>query len=323
MILFNRLQRETNNSPANLRWLLTEKPNLSELCWDLDYQYREISRLLIKKKKKHTISPPPFYKKWDEYQKHWESVVAEAAKFEAKRFSKEAYEEFRREFEEELLADGRSPEEFYKEQEKTPEEYYQYIWDLLADEFGLDREERFDPLVDDPAVIMNELYDSLRDLVVNDYFDGLINNKHLEVWDFFLDTIGIDYSKIYNQRQSAPELFIPTHMLSRNITPIEELYNEAVRAYIFGLTEASVAMCRALMEHILKKYYHILGDDLNRIISKAEREHSYLKGLNLHQMRDLANKVLHDYENRAQDIEKAALDFLKTIRHLVTRIPSP
>ena len=319
LILFNKLQNETNNSTMKLGWLLNERPNVSELCWDLNCQYREISKILIKKHKKHTIVPPSFPKKWDEYKKNWEKMVAEGARFEAERFSKELYENWLIDFEKKLLADGKIPEEFYKQEEKTPEELYHDAWENLSGE----DEERFEPLQDNPAIIMNELYSYLNELVGNDYFEGLINNKHLEAWGFFSDSIGIDYSKTYDRWNNAPELLIPSHMLSRNITPIEELYNEAVRAYVFGLTEASVAMCRALLEHILRKYYRIPGDDLSKVISKAEREYTDFKALKLHYKRELANKVLHDYENRGQKTEKAALDFLQTIRFLVTNIPSP
>jgi hypothetical protein len=178
--------------------------------------------------------------------------------------------------------------------------------------------EPLDLTVDNPADIVNDMFGWLGDLIANDYFNGSINENHLEAWDFFKKTIGIDLSKIYSRWCEVPDLFIP-----RNITTIEELYNEAVRAYLFGLTEASVAMCRTLLEYVLKKYYHISGDDLSRIISEAERRYTYLKGLKLHYKRELANKVLHDYENRGKEIEKAAFDFLKTIRQLVNSIPTP
>ncbi|MGA7562782.1 MAG: hypothetical protein WBW55_06220 [Desulfobaccales bacterium] len=321
LMLFSKLRNETNNSPTNLSWLLTSKPNLAELCWDLNYQYREISKLLIKKHKKHTIVPPSFPKKWDEYKKIWEKIVAEGAKSEAERFSKELYEIWLTDFEAELTASGKIPEEVYKEKGKTPEELYQFAWEYLDVEN--DHEERLDLLEENPATIMNELYSYVNDYLVDDE-DKFINNKHLEAWDFFADSIGIDYSKTYARWQSAPQLFITYHMESRtNITPIQELYNEAVRAYIFGLTEASVAMCRALMEYILTKYYHASGNNLADIISSAERQHKYLKDLKLHSKRSLANKVLHDYEKRVQEIEKAAFDFLRTIQHLVNNIPSP
>ena len=179
-----------------------------------------------------------------------------------------------------------------------------------------------DLLMDDPAAIMKELYGYIETFVIND--DEIFDQKHLEAWDFFTDTIGIEYSTIYNRYRNAPELFIPSHMLSRyNITPLIELYNEAVRTYIFGLTEASVAMCRALLEHILKQYYHISGDNLGRIISEAEGRYRHLRGLNLRSKNNLANQVLHNYEKREQEIEKAAYDFLQTIRHMVTGVTCP
>ena len=97
---------------------------------------------------------------------------------------------------------------------------------------------------------------------------------------FFKDSIGIDYSAIYARWRSAPELFIPVHALNRrDITPIADLYNAAVRTYIFGLTVSSVAMCRALLEHVLKKHYRSQGKKLGELIFFAEKEHNHLKGL--------------------------------------------
>jgi hypothetical protein len=311
LILFIKLQKQTNNLPANLEWLVNEKPNVAELCYFLNKEYIEISRVLLKKPEKHTISPNIFSKKWDDYKNNWAASVAEAAKIGDERLLEELAK-YLQEITEQAIADGKA---------ETAEEFLSQEYERLLEERG---PKRLDPLVDNPAGIIDDLYGLLFELLGNDFFDGVINGRHLEAWDFFKDIIGIDYSKIYSRWQSAPELFIPIHMLNRNITPVQELYNEAVRAYVFGLTEASVAMCRALLEHILRKYYRFSGDDLSRVISEAERKHGYLiRGLHLHSKRDLANKILHDYENRGQEIEKAALDFLQTIRHLVTNIPSP
>ena len=89
----------------------------------------------------------------------------------------------------------------------------------------------------------------------------------------------------------------------------------------FGLTVASVAMCRALLDHILTKHYEIRGMDLKDIISIAEERHEHLKGLNLQDKRLLGNTVLHKYEKRSTDLDKSVKDFLLTVRHLVTHIP--
>lgn len=300
LVLFTRLQKETNNVVARINWLSKEKPSLCGLCYDLNRCFREISRFLIKKKERHIVAPPSFFKKWEDFKQNWESTVVEAAKIEEARIIESLDQ--------------------YKVDEKTIEEVLHDLVEITGgfddDFFDDEFEERLDPPKDNPATIMNELHSYLEHFIDNDYFEGVINNKHLEAWDFFMHTIGIDYSKYYERWQNGTELFISSNMLS---SPIEELYNEAVRTYVFGLTEASVAMCRALMEHILKKYYRGEGDNLADIISSAERQFKYLKGLKLHSKRKLVNKVLHDYENRSQEIEKAAFNFLQTIRHLVAR----
>jgi len=89
-------------------------------------------------------------------------------------------------------------------------------------------------------------------------------------------------------------------------------------------------MCRALLEHVLEKHYRIEGEDLARIIFLAEKRHYHLKGLNLKGKKNDANNILHEYEEhakkykkRSENLDKAALDFLIALRHVVTHIPSP
>jgi hypothetical protein len=310
LIHFVKLQRDTNNSPANLKWLVN-KPAIADLCYLLNNSYIDISRTLIKKSNKHMVTPNVFAKRWDDYKNKWASIVAEAAKVGEELYVNELAK-YLEEITDQAIADGKA---------ETPEEFLSQELERWLEERG---PKPLDLLIDNPANIMDDLYSLLQELIGNDYFDGLINNRHLEAWDFFEATIGIDYSKTYDRWQIAPELFIPSHMEGRfNITSIEDLYNEAVRAYVFGLTEASVAMCRALLEYILKKYYRLSGDNLRRIISEAENKYGKLKELKLSSKSELANKVLHDFENRGKEIEKAALGFLQTIRHLVINIPSP
>jgi hypothetical protein len=351
LVLFSRLQAETKQNAANLEWLPKEKTFLYDLCCDIDSTFRKISCTFLKKKKKHTIAPQIFSNRWDEYKRKWESMVAKVAKIGEELAKeevlevyqkwlseeyeiKENYEAWLKAFEDNLIIQGKLPKEYYKEIGKQPEELYndgfkkiindpeEYLKIAYEDIYDIS-EERLDLLEDSPAAIMDELYDYLSHFVSNDYFDGIINSKHLEAWDFYKDSIGIDFLRIYDRWKSSPDLIISTHMANRNTTTLEELYNEAVRCYLFGLTEASVAMCRALMEYVLKTYFKISGEGLSRIISEAEKRYTHLRGLNLKSKKDLANRVLHDYENRGQEIEKAALDFLQTIRHLVTHVGSP
>jgi hypothetical protein len=172
---------------------------------------------------------------------------------------------------------------------------------------------------------MSDIPGWIEHFVINDDYMDIFDDKMIGAWNFFKDTIGIDYSAIYARWRSAPELFIPVQALHHDITPIIDLYNEAVRTYIFGLTVSSVAMCRALLEHVLIKHYRIKGENLKlgKIIFLAERRHDHLKRLNLQDKKEEANAVIHRYEDRAEKLDKAALDFLIALRYVVTHIPSP
>jgi hypothetical protein len=203
---------------------------------------------------------------------------------------------------------------------KTREELCEEICDDLKEKRPLGA--TFNPLVDDPAAVLRDLEWWIHNCVANEQLEDIFNDKTIGAWIFFKDIIGIDHSVIFARWRNAPELFIPEHALNRNITPIVDLYNEAVRAYIFGLTIASVAMCRALLEHVLKEHYHIKGNDLENIIFLAEERHSHLKSLNLQEKRRFGNKVLHKYKHRTESLEKAAVEFLLTLRHVVTHIPT-
>jgi hypothetical protein len=306
LVLFSRLRQETKNSPENLKWLPTEKPYLSVLCYDLDSCSKEILRFLSKKRTKTTVAPNWFSIRWDEYVANWEAAVATAAGPEEDRRKKELEAQLK---------------EIAIKQGKTLDKFCEEILDDLKDKSPMGG--TFDPRVDDPAAIMGDIAGWIDHFVANDGLEDIFDDKMIGAWNFFEDIIGIDYSAIYARWHSAPELFIPAHALHRGITPIENLYNEAVRTYIFGLTESSVTMCRALLEHVLKKHYRSQGKKLGELIFFAEKKHNHLKGLNLKDKKEDANAVLHRYEERAENLDKAALDFLIALRHVVTHIPSP
>lgn len=305
LVLFVKLKKETNDAPSNLGWLPEQKPYLSKLCYDLDACGTAILRHLSKKNTKHTIAPDIFSRDWEEYLESWKDVVAKAAAPEQERVLGEIRSWIGR-ARQKAIAEGKTPEDFDSE-----------FLDQLKSEVG----NTFDPLVDDPADVMNNIKSIIYDIVDNGLMVEVFEDKTIGAWNFFQKTVGINYVAIYDRWRSAPELFLPSHTRSRNTTPIVELYNEAVRAYVFGLTVASVAMCRALLDHILKKHYEIRGMDLKDVISIAEERHEHLKGLNLQDKRLLGNTVLHKYEKRSTDLDKAVKDFLLTVRHLVTHIP--
>jgi hypothetical protein len=305
LVLFGKLKKETNDVPSNLGWLPKQKPYLAKLCYELDSCGTAILRHLSKKNTKHTIAPDIFSRDWEEYLESWKDAVAKAAVPEQERVFGEIRSWISR-AREKAIAEGKTREDFDRE-----------FLEQHKPEVG----NTFDPLVHDPADVMNNIKSIIYDIVDNGLMEEVFEDETIGAWNFFQKTVGIDYAAIYDRWRSAPELFLPSHTRSRNTATIIELYNEAVRAYVFGLTVASVAMCRALFEHILKKHYDIRGMDLKDIICIAEDRHEHLKGLKLQEKRVLGNTVLHKYEKRSTDLDKAVRDFLHTVRHLVTHIP--
>ena len=80
LVLFNRLKSELNYSLKNLKWLPKEKPEIAELCQQLDNTYRLLSRIMANKTEKYLVVPSVLQKSWDDYEKNYQVKVEEAAK---------------------------------------------------------------------------------------------------------------------------------------------------------------------------------------------------------------------------------------------------
>ena len=196
------------------------------------------------------------------------------------------------------------------------------FWNHIDEAFGFNCIGlAFNPLEAHPGLLMDSLKDFVRDYA--EVHEDELYDKAYGAWDFFENTIGVDFIAIYNRWGKTPQLYIPHHLQNRNTVPLIELYHEAVKAYTFGNRIASVVMCRALMEHILQKYYQVKGETLQNIIALAEAKFPNLKKLNMDKKRRLANDILHEYENRTSDLEdKAIIEFLRTIKYLVQKVPA-
>ena len=158
-------------------------------------------------------------------------------------------------------------------------------------------------------------------MAANDVFSDDLADKAIGAWYFFEKTIGLDHEAIYRRWKSVPELLIPRHALSVNPRPILELYNEAVKTYVFGNKVASISMCRALLEHILEKHYRIDGEGLDKMIAIAEHRFNQFRKLDLQGKRKLADRIMHDYEKQSDVEDKIVVDFLTAIREIVKNIP--
>lgn len=309
---FSRLKNEINKSPKNLSWLYKERKEIQDLCYELQGNYHSIAKFMSTKASKLTFAEVPFEGELREYERDYKDLVAAAAE-PARERSLKKFEESLRTGEEDWIDSGKTKEEYWK--------MVQELFDSILPK-GID----FNPIEDDPASLVESIPDHIKwllELLIPDNDDEILSDfqddfeKVLGAWQFFANTLDLNYSAIYKRWRSAPELFIPPHVAQSDETSLVELYSEAVKAYVFGNKIASIAMCRALMEHTLKNHYKIQGKKLEDIISIAERQFPQLKKLKMDVKRRLSNNMLHNYEVGADIEDQAVINYLRTIKMLV------
>jgi len=304
LVLFNRLKAELNYSLKNLKWLPNEKPEIAELCYQLADTHSLLSRIMANRSEKFLIVPPVLKKSLDDYGRNYKSKVEEAAKPLRIKYEKELKDLIQK-LENDAKEKGQSSEEF---------------WDQFVKSMPYTMGSSFNPVEDDAASLLDDIFGAIHDIVDNDLFPEVFTDKQMGALNYFERVIGIDFHEINKRWGKAPSLFI-SEKISKRTDKLVELYHEAVKSYIFGLNVSATAMCRALLEHILINYYGMPKDDLYKVVALAEKKFKRLKSLNLYKLRKDGNEVMHEYEVKSRIEVDAVVGYLLTIRALVDFIP--
>lgn len=204
-------------------------------------------------------------------------------------------------------------------------------------------DEEFDPRWHDPSQVLDMGISYLEDQIsIKEEFDYELANQlriALGGWNFLKETIGIDFSGIARRWRSIPPFYIPQHVSNHHGHETGSLYDllqSAYMAYVYGLYDPCIVMCRAISEKILKKHYPAQwtewsdGKEENRPLKTIVKElregkwgdegHRYKKLINLI---DVANSILHS-ENRKRESrtdEKYALACLMLVKEFIEKAP--
>jgi len=302
--LFNELRRRVNNSPTTLVWLSEQKADIRRLAYLVGEAAEKIRKSRAISAERHLVVPSGFVTAWNIFETQFEAPVREILESERKA----------------------GTEEFLTQLKKAAERQHIDVDSLLKEILSKIESHRqpgdsFDPIRDDPASLIENIFMTFSDVVEEILSNDENADKAIGAWRFFDKTLRMDHRAIYTRWKSIPDLLIPSHALRVNPRPVFDLYNEAVRCYVFGNKVAAVSMCRALLEHILKKHYKIEEDDLNKMITIAEAQYSHFKKMNLHDKRKLANAIMHKYEKQSEVEDQSVVDFLETIKAIVLNIP--
>lgn len=304
--LFNSLKSMVNDSPTTLTWLSEQRSDVRRLAYSVGEMAGKIRRSKATNAKHHVVAPTGFATAWKRFESQFDTPIKDIMDLE----KKTNVENFLKEIEKISTQKGVSKDSIFEE-----------IWQEILS--NREPGDSFDPTCDDPVPLIEEIFAMYESIVGQDLDegDGGLGDKAIGAWHFFDKTIGLDHQAIYNRWKRIPELLIPKHALRINSSPIIELYNEAVRCYVFGNKVAAIAMCRALLEHVFKKHYKINAEDLKNTITMAESKYSHFKKMNLQEKRRLANEIMHKYEKRVEIEDSIVIDFLKTIQAIVQNIP--
>jgi hypothetical protein len=200
-----------------------------------------------------------------------------------------------------------------------------------------DRDKFFDPVRHDGGDALALGVDHWRGEV---HRAKLIANKcqiALDAFDYLMDPIGIDIADIFRRWRELPTIFMPPPVSNKHGEEkgsLNDLLDNAVRAYVCGAPAAAIAMCRAVLEMVLKTHYLTdeeivdkMGNEwgLKKLISLAEARYSFLPRLRLSELKEGGDDVLHKYHKRerlsASD-EKAIIDYMRTLRRSFRRLRS-
>ncbi len=302
--LFTQLKNRVKNNPTTLACLAEQAADVRRLAYLVGESAEKIRKKRAGKAERHTVVPPGFITAWKDYEKRFASELERIVEAERKAGTDDFLSEL-------------------KDIAKKRDEDVDSLAERILSEIEAKRQpgDSFDPTEDDPASLIENIFLTFEDVVDAGILSDDSADKAIGAWHFFDNILKLKHHEIYNRWKKVPELLIPSHALSVNPRPIIELYNEAVRTYVFGNKIASISMCRAFLEHILEKHYHIDEENLEKKITKAEGQFKQFRKLNMQGKRRLANRIMHNYEKQGEIKDKIVIDFLNTLQEIVKSIP--
>jgi hypothetical protein len=325
MNLFSRLKAEAGGSPDRLKVFYDQKQSL-KIATDELFQFvgwGSFERNVFHKSGKILAGAPAgFEKDWEEYQTIWSGPILDVV--------------LNIDFD---LGDLPSSLEPAANKDEGPAEDLDFerpdpAWETSFDPLRMDGASAFDLVfwaAESRAQNIGDSYESDLDRA---------SNIGLEAYEYLTSSIGFSPSEVFRRWRSLPIFFIPGHVASKHPSAekggLYELLDNAIRAYVFGATLASVAMCRAALELLLKQHYRlefqyrdpqgrIRDEGLGQLIFLAEKKYQFIQSGKLRPLVDWANGILHSSSRQNTALpaqERTLIDFFKTIKFLIDRAPA-
>ena len=243
IVRFEKLKEVTKNDPSKIRVFYNESRDIKRAVDDImEYVIiTDFERRVFHNEKKYIAQAPlEFGKKWDEYKRLWESEVFDAWLGCFSENDNESSNNLKNEKDSSICEDLAIPDP--------------------------NHEENFDPIFHNGGRALEMAFwaaETYADEVNTNFADTIhfASKIGLEAYDYLKNTIGFDAEEVFCRWRQIPTIFMPAHVSNRyGLTEhgsIYELLDDAIRAYVFGAPAAAIAMCRAILEMILKNHYNL------------------------------------------------------------------
>jgi hypothetical protein len=180
---------------------------------------------------------------------------------------------------------------------------------------------------------VNAVFEFVRDEIGQDWSE--LASEHvgeledgLDAWNTMVESTGFDLRGVFRRRRLLPFVLVPRHV-SQHYGEEEhgsllKRLQEAHDAFVFGSNFAAIALMRSILETTLIKHYRSFGNDLNQQIENCTGLPLRCSKLALHDVRKLANAVLHSSNSSNQvPNELKMLSLLTVLQTLIEGAPSP
>lgn len=322
--LFNKLKNAAKNDPQKLEVFYKQNSRMKKAADDLFFfvSFGDFERRVFHGGSKYIPqSPEGFSREWKEYKEIWSGSLFDCI--------------FEIDLDELISVSA----------DKTTNGNSTAQREIELESPDPDFDDEFNPLLHDGGKAFDMAFWITQNYAeeVGTEFEDTIHKASrigLDAYDYLQNTIGFDASDVFRRWRQIPIVFMPAHVSNKHgLTErgsIYELIEDAVRAYVFGAPAAAIAMCRAVLEMILKEHYdidyqyrdkktgEIRDKGLSRLIVLADERYNFIQGNRLRRLSDKANKIMHKYASTNKltvTDEKIILDFFKTNKFLLERAP--
>jgi len=325
-VQFNKIKTKCKNDPNRLKIYYENSVSFKNLVDDLDLHVRanEFERIFFTKRILKTSKG--FAKEWQEYSQRWQNEISIC------RIPSEIWDA--------LIKDLPNIELTPEEQAIQEKRNQSYEWQ--TDEPDIYSEDYFEPNRHNGGQAVELAFSSLEwraeselNSSTGDFHIGAEAKIGLEALEFTRDQIGVNFKKIFRRWYLAPPIYFhqtAERTLNKGQSSrfsCEKSLESALDAFVFGNDLAAFAMCRSVLEQVLKVYVPEKDHkgnkrDLNKlIIAAADYKIKNFDDKRIQKFRKTSNNVLHApwmLQESDDELERDLVDFISTLKTLIEGI---